>query len=79
MTDLAEAIREAVAQEVARQLADRPRPPRMYAPREAAELLGISRSELYRSVIPELTVRRVGRRVLIGEAELRRWMERQDA
>jgi excisionase family DNA binding protein len=46
------------------------------SPDQAAELLGISRDAFDRHVLPHITYRRVGRRVLIPLTELERWLER---
>lgn len=42
----------------------------------AARLLGVSRPFFYEHVLPELRVVRVGRRVLIPDVELDRWLDR---
>jgi excisionase family DNA binding protein len=46
---------------------------------EAAQALGLARSTFYVSVLPDLRVVRVGRRVLIPRRELERWLEREAA
>ena len=46
---------------------------------EAAEELGVARSTFYLSVLPELRVVRIGRRVLVPRRELERWLERSAA
>jgi excisionase family DNA binding protein len=47
-----------------------------FSPAEAAEWLGIGRSTFYRSVLPELAVVTLGRRVLIPVTELEAWLAR---
>ena len=46
---------------------------------EAAQALGLARLTFYVSVLPDLRVVRVGRRVLIPRRELERWLDRQAA
>ena len=46
---------------------------------EAAQELGVARSTFYLSVLPELRVVRIGRRVLVPRRELERWLERSAA
>jgi excisionase family DNA binding protein len=46
---------------------------------EAARELGVARSTFYASVLPELRVVRIGRRVLVPRRELERWLERSAA
>lgn len=46
---------------------------------EAASALGVARSTFYASVLPDLRVVRVGRRVLIPRRELEWWIEREAA
>jgi hypothetical protein len=50
--------------------------PLAVSPDQAAELLGISRDAFDRHVLPHLTYRRVGRRILIPVVELERWIVR---
>jgi excisionase family DNA binding protein len=46
------------------------------SPAEAAVWLGIGRSTFYRSVLPELHVVTLGRRVLVPVTELEKWLDR---
>ena len=46
---------------------------------EAASALGVARSTFYVSVLPDLRVVRIGRRVLIPRRELEWWIEREAA
>ena len=46
---------------------------------EAAETLGVSRDTFERHVMPELSLVRVGRRLLVPKKELERWIEREMA
>jgi excisionase family DNA binding protein len=46
---------------------------------EAARELGVARSTFYLSVLPELRVVRIGRRVVVPRRELERWLERSAA
>lgn len=46
---------------------------------EAARELGVARSTFYVSVLPELRVVRIGRRVVVPRRELERWLERSAA
>lgn len=46
------------------------------SPDEAAASIGIARSTFYDTVLPELRVSHVGRRVLIPVRELDAWLER---
>ncbi len=55
--------------------ADRPAPPRLaLGPAEAAASLGLSRDTFDSQVLPDLKVIRIGRRILVGVAELERWI-----
>jgi excisionase family DNA binding protein len=55
----------------------KPAPPTRlaYNPDEAAALLGVSRSFFFANVLPELRVVRCGRRRLISQRELERWLD----
>lgn len=46
---------------------------------EAAETLGVSRDTFERHVMPELSLVRVGRRLLVPKKELERWLDREMA
>lgn len=46
------------------------------SPREAAEMLGVSRDYFDEHIIQELRIVRRGRRILIALAELERWLDR---
>ncbi len=46
---------------------------------EAAETLGVSRDTFERHVMPELSLVRVGRRLLVPKKELERWIDREMA
>jgi excisionase family DNA binding protein len=75
MTDpLADALRAYVRQMVRAEMAshaDQPQPPRLYSIQQAADLLGVARSHLYRYV-SDGTIRtvRIGGRRLVSEAAL---------
>jgi excisionase family DNA binding protein len=49
--------------------------PKAHSVTAAAALLGVSRPFFYEHVLPELKVARVGRRVLVPDSELDRWLE----
>ena len=55
----------------------RPVPRVAFRPDEAAVSLGLSRSKLYKRVLPELRTVLVGRSRLVPVAELERWLERE--
>jgi excisionase family DNA binding protein len=46
---------------------------------EAAAAIGVARSTFYVNVLPELSVVRIGRRVVVPRRELERWLERSAA
>ena len=46
-----------------------------FSPDEAAELLGVSRSFFFAHILPDLRVVRCGRRRLISQRELERWLD----
>lgn len=46
-----------------------------YCPRDAARVLGVSRSYFYEQVLPQLKVVRRGRRVLVPRRSLERWLD----
>jgi excisionase family DNA binding protein len=50
-----------------------------YSKTEAAEALGVSPGFFRTTVLPELRVVRRGRRVLVPQRELDRWLERSAA
>jgi excisionase family DNA binding protein len=55
----------------------RPVPRIALRPDEAAVSIGVSRSEFYRRVLPELRTVLVGRSRLVPVTELERWLERE--
>lgn len=49
------------------------------SPEEAAQALGVSRSTIYRTVLPEIRVVALGRRTLIPVKELEAWLDKRAA
>jgi excisionase family DNA binding protein len=70
------ADRSAVEKAAAR---NRQLPPLAVSPDEAAAMLGVSRDYFDEHVIGDLRVVRVGRRILVPVAELKRWLTRHAA
>jgi predicted DNA-binding transcriptional regulator AlpA len=58
-------------------MSDRPIPRFALRPDEAADSIGISRSQFYDVVMPELRKFKLGQATLIPCSELERWVERQ--
>ena len=83
MTDLAEVIRELVRAEVRTALADRhavPVAPRFYSIAASAAALDLSRAAFYNLLgRGEIRTVHIGRRQLVPEAELARYIARRGA
>jgi len=82
MTDLAETLRDLVRQLVWEELAaidTQPRPPRLLSIQEAADRLGLARSNFYRLVADgSLTTVKIGGRRLVSEAALAEFIDRAE-